>query len=171
LQAREYSAREILRDGRELEIRALRPEDRTPLIEAARRLGDRSLYNRFFAFKRHFTEREIDTFVNVDFIRHVALVAQIEEGGRLLIVGGARYVVVEPGEAEVAFAVDDQHQRLGIGTALMRHVAIIARRAGLTQLIADVLPDNKAMLRVFEHSELEVRTAHDPHTTQVLLRL
>ena len=45
--------------------------------------------------------------MNVDFINHVALLALSEDGGQSVIVGGGRYVVVQPGKAEVAFMVVD----------------------------------------------------------------
>src|SRR5215218_8805101 len=139
-----------------VEVRALRPEDRIGLLAAVGRTSDQSLYRRFFGFKRGFTDQEVDYYVNVDFVSHVALVAVVEENGSPVIVGGARYVVVQPGQAEVAFAVDDAHQGKGIGAALMRHLAAIARDAGLKELIADVLPENTAMLNVFRTSGLEV---------------
>ena len=68
--------------------------------------GKQSIFQRFFAFKRGFTEKEIDFYVNVDFVNHVALVALMEEEGRPVIVGGARYIVLDPGRAEIAFAMD-----------------------------------------------------------------
>ena len=171
VQARDYSAPEILRDGREAEIRALRPEDRAGLLAAVDRTSDRSLYRRFFAFKRGFTDQEVDFYLKVDFVSHVALVATLEENGRPVIVGGARYIVGQPDQAEVAFAVDDAHQGRGIGAALMRHLALIARRAGLKELAADVLPDNTAMLKVFAASGLGLRTRREPDATHVVLRL
>jgi len=77
--------------------------------------------------------------LNIDFINHVALVAVVDEGGRPMIVGGGRYIVAQPGKAEVAFAVVDQYQGQGIGGALLRHLAAIARSAKLQELIAEVL--------------------------------
>jgi ribosomal protein S18 acetylase RimI-like enzyme len=65
---------------------------------------------------------------------------------------------LQPGKAEVAFAVVDEYQGQGIGAALMRHLAAIAREAGLKELVADVLPDNIPMLKVFEKSGLRVRS-------------
>jgi len=65
-------------------------------------------------------------FLNIDFESHVALVAQIDEDGRAAIAGGGRYIVVRPGQAEIAFVVVDAYQGQGIGTILMRHLAILA---------------------------------------------
>jgi hypothetical protein len=84
LAAGKYRAAALLRDGRRIEIRALRPDDRANMLD------------------------EKAFYLNVDFVSHVALVVTIEGGGRTDIVGGARYIVVQPSTAEVAFAVDHQ---------------------------------------------------------------
>ena len=126
-QAAEYSAVEALADGRHVEIRALKPDDRDALLAAVGRTSAQSLYHRFFGARRGFTEQEIAFFVDVDFENHVALVASVEEDRRPVIAGGARYVAVAPGKVEVAFAVIDQYQGRGIGAALMRH--LVANRA------------------------------------------
>ncbi len=169
--ASEYSAVEPLRDGRRVEIRALKPDDREGFVAAVGRTSDQSLYRRFFGAKRDFSEREIAFFLNVDFVNHVALVAVLEEDGRPVIIAGGRYVVVQPGKAEVAFAVVDRYQGRGIGAALLRHLAAIARAAGLKELIAEVLPDNIAMLKVFEKSGLRVSTTREPRVVHVALGL
>ena len=171
LQAANYSAFETLRDGRRVEIRALRPDDRADLIAAVARSSAQSLYRRFFAVKRSFTETEIDYFLSVDFVNHVALVAVVDEHSPPVIAGGARYVVVQPGKAEVAFAVVDQYQGQGIGAALMHHLAAIAREAGLKELIAEVLPENVPMLKVFERSGLPLSIRREPQVVHVALRL
>src|SRR5262245_31371098 len=115
LDAANYSAVETLRDSRVIEIRSFRPDDRDDLLAVAGRIGPLSLYRRFFTVKRGFSEREQAFFLNVDFDKHVALLALMEEAGRKVIVGGGRYVVVQPGKAEVAFMVVDQYQGQGIG--------------------------------------------------------
>lgn len=166
-----YSEVESLRDGRRIEIRALHPEDRDDLLAAVGRIGTDSLYRRFFAVKRAFSEKETEFFVNVDFVNHVALIAVVEEDGRPLIAGGGRYIVVMPGQAEVAFAVVDNYQGLGIGTILMRHLVAIARGAGLRELIADVLPDNRQMLKVFQKCGLAMSTRRESGSVHVTLRL
>ncbi len=171
MKAVQYSAVETLRDGRPMEIRALRPADQAELLAAVERSSATSRYRRFFGAKRYFSDKEIAFFVNVDFIDHVALVAVVEDGGRSTIVGGGRYVVVQPGQAELAFAVVDLYQGQSIGAALLRHLIAIARHAGLTELIADVLPDNIPMLKVFEKCGLRVSTRHEARSVRVSLQL
>ena len=171
LDAANYSAVETLRNGRRIEIRALRPDDRDRLVEAVDHASQQSLYRRFFGAKKYFTEKEIRFFVNVDFINHVALVAVAEEEGHPTIVGGARYVVTAPGTAEVAFMVIDRYQGQGIGPVLMRHLSLIAREAGLRELTAEVLPSNKAMLKVFQKSGLSLSTKREAESTHVTLQL
>ena len=170
-EAANYSAFEQLRNGRRVEIRALRPDDRADLIAAVARSSAQSLYRRFFAVKRDFAEPEVEFFLNVDFLDHVALVAVADESGRRVIAGGGRYIVVESGKAEVAFAVVDQYQGQGIGAALMHHLAAIAREAGLKELIAEVLPENVPMLKVFERSGLPLSIRREPQVVHVALRL
>jgi ribosomal protein S18 acetylase RimI-like enzyme len=169
--AARYSAIEVMRDGRPVEIRAVRPDDRAGLAAAVGRVSTESLYRRFFAVKRSFTEQETAYFVDVDFVNHVALVAVVEEDGQPMIAGGGRYVVGQPGQAEVAFAVVDQYQGQRIGAALMRHLVAIARAAGLEELIAEVLPDNVSMLKVFEKSGLSPVTRRESGVVHVRLRL
>jgi RimJ/RimL family protein N-acetyltransferase len=170
-EAATYSAIERLRSGQQVEIRALRPADQDGLIAAVKRSSPQSLYRRFFGAKRDFSEQEIAFFMNIDFVGHVALVAVVEESGRPTIVGGARYIVVEPGKAEVAFAVVDQYQGQGLGKALLRHLAEIARSAGLRELIAEVLPENTPMLRVFQNSGLRVSTRREAQVVHLALAL
>jgi hypothetical protein len=80
LEADKYSAFETLRDGRQVEIRAIRSDDRTDLVAAVARTSAESLRRRFFVVKRYFTDQETDFFLNVDFVDHVALVAVAQEG-------------------------------------------------------------------------------------------
>src|SRR3981081_3309839 len=89
-EASDYRVIEHLRDGREVEIRALRPDDEDDMLAAVGRTGMQSLQRRFFAVKRGFSEKEIAFFMNVDFSNHVALAALADEDGRPVIIGGGR---------------------------------------------------------------------------------
>jgi GNAT superfamily N-acetyltransferase len=165
-----YSATETLRDGRTVEIRAQRSDDREGMQVAIARSSAGSLYRRFLAVRREFSQKETDYFLDIDFVKHVALVAVANDGGQPTIVGGGRYVVVRPGQAEVAFAIVDAYQGLGIGSALMRHLAILGREAGLREFTAEVLSENVPMLNVFERSGLTMNTRREGPVVHVTLQ-
>jgi RimJ/RimL family protein N-acetyltransferase len=160
-----------LRDGRAIEIRALRPDDRENMLAAIDHTSPQSLQRRFFGPKRGFSETEIAFFMNIDFENHVALVAQIEEEGRKSIVGGGRYIVVRPGHAEVAFMVVDAYQGQGVGTLLIRQLTILARDAGLKELIAEVLSENTAMLTLFKKFGFKIGPRQDPQIIHLVMQL
>ena len=166
-----HSATERLRDGSTIEIRALRPSDREYMLAAIDRTSPQSLQRRFFVPKRGFSDKEVSFFMDIDFNNHVALIAQADEEGQSVIVGGGRYIVVRPGEAELAFVVVDAHQGKGIGKALMRHLPGIAREAGLKELTAEVLPENVAMLKIFNGFGFLATAGQDPQVRHLSLRL
>ena len=170
-EARNYRAIEQLRNGLQIEIRALQPDDKGDMLAAIGRTSTESLQRRFFVVKRGFSQKEIDFFMKIDFINHVALVALAYEDGHPIIVGGGRYVVVEPGRAEVAFIVIDGYQGRGIGAHLMQHLACIARGAGLTELIADVLPENTAMRKVFSKFGFQPAPKREPQVIHLVMKL
>jgi RimJ/RimL family protein N-acetyltransferase len=170
--AADYSVAERLRDGRAVHIRALRPTDRDSLLAAFERSSDETRYRRVFAPKKSLTPAELDRILNVDFVDRVALAAFVrEEDGSEVLGGAGRYVLAEPGCAELAFTVDDPHQNIGIGTHLMRHLVLIASQAGLRELIAEVLSDNAPMFKVFERSGLDMRIRHHEGIAHVRLGL
>jgi RimJ/RimL family protein N-acetyltransferase len=165
-----YSARERLRDGRAVRIRALRPNDEASMLAAIEATDAESRRRRFFVAKREFSDEEKTFFINVDFVNHVALVAEIDEDGRTAIIGGGRYIVNAPGQAEVAFTVVNEYQGQGVGTLLTRHLVGLARAAGLTQLSADVLPENISMRKVLEKFGFQARN-RDPQVVHLTLPL
>jgi len=166
-----YTATECLRDGRTFEVRALKPTDEANMLAAVDRIGAQSLYRRFMGAKRGFSNKERAFFLNVDFVNHVALVAEVKEGDRASIVAGGRYIVEKPGTAEVAFAVVDDYQGQGIGAALLRHLAALALEAGLKEFTAEVLSDNTPMLKVFERSGLKFSSKRSADGIHAVLQL
>ncbi|TFG51681.1 MAG: GNAT family N-acetyltransferase [Gemmatimonadales bacterium] len=150
----------VLRDGTPVVIRSICPADRQALRDGFHRLSPDAIYHRFFQTKTELTDAELRYLTELDFRTHLALVVTAEVEGRDQIVAVARFVRVEPpgavDRAEIAFVVGDEYQHRGIGTLLMAQLAALARQLGYTAFEAEVLPDNHAMLRVFEHSGLPV---------------
>ena len=156
MDASNYLVTAQLLDGSTIFIRAIRPDDRDRLRTHFRRLSPESIRFRFHGFKRSLSESEAASLTAVDFIEHVALVATFGREAEEPIIGVGRYIVGTDRRnhryAEVGFAVIDEHQGKGIGTLLLRHLAIIARTQGIREFHADVLTDNARMIEVFEDS-------------------
>jgi RimJ/RimL family protein N-acetyltransferase len=169
--AASYTHRVQLHDGTPIEIRALRPEDEAGMLAAIDQASAQSLQRRFFVPKRHFSDKERAFFMEIDFKSHVALVACAEDAGRTIIVGGGRYIVSAPGQAEMAFVVIDAWQGRGIGATLARHLVALAREAGLTELTAEMLSENAAMRRVFDKLGFRPAARQDPQTVHLVLKL
>jgi len=154
-----YAAEVPLADGGMIHIRAVRPDDKPLLQELFNNLSDRSVYYRFFSHKRQLSAEELDFLTHMDYVRHVALAAVIPRTpgpgppgpGHTTeqVIGVGRYAVQGQGRAEVAYAVADAHHRRGIGSVLLRHLAVIARAAGLDTFVANVLPENVPLQRAF----------------------
>ncbi|TPQ29416.1 GNAT family N-acetyltransferase [Bradyrhizobium guangdongense] len=166
-----YARQERLRDGTPVEVRALRATDEGDMLAALEQTSVQSLQRRFFAPKRHFSDKERAFFMAIDFKTHVALVVLAEDAGRQAIVGGGRYVVTEPGQAELAFVVIDAWQGRGIGSLLMRRLIDLAREAGLHELTAEVLSENASMLSVFDKAGFKPAKRRDPQTIHLALSL
>jgi len=170
-EAGNYTASESLDDGTRIDIRALRPQDEADMLAAIGKASAESLQRRFFTLKRHFSATERAYFMNIDFENHVAIVAVADEVGRNVIVGGGRYVVFEPGRAEMAFTVIDAWQGRGVGSLLTRHLVQIATRSGLKELTAEVLPENTPMWKVFGKFGFSSTPSRDPRSIHLVRKL
>ena len=71
----------------------------------------------------------------------------------------------------IAFAVEDDYQRLGIASRLLRHLTQIARAKGIARFEAYVLPENASMLQVFRRSGLVMTTKRKDGDVRVTLEL
>jgi acyl-CoA synthetase (NDP forming)/GNAT superfamily N-acetyltransferase len=141
------SADVLLSDGTTVHLRPIRPDDATAIVAMHSRFSERTRYLRYFSPYPRIPDRDLLRFVTVDHHQREAFV--VVAGERILAVG--RFDRLGPGatEAEVAFVVEDAHQRRGIGPVLLEHLAEAARREGISRFVAEVLPANAAMLRVF----------------------
>jgi GNAT superfamily N-acetyltransferase len=137
---------ELLINGRQIHIAPAQLADLDRLRSFYQHLSDTSTYFRFFGIRRSIPERELREALDPEVDRHVTLLATID--GELVGIGE---FIVAPSddEAEVAFAVSDDHQGEGVATLLLENLVAIARRRNLSVLTAVVLPDNAQMLLVF----------------------
>jgi acyl-CoA synthetase (NDP forming)/GNAT superfamily N-acetyltransferase len=145
----------LLADGTSARLRPIQPEDAPAIVALHARFSERTRYLRYFSPYPRIPERDLHRFVNVDHRDREALV--VVSGDHLVAVG--RYERLGPGaeDAEVAFVVEDALQGRGIGSVLLEHLAAAARRVGITRFVAEVLPENSPMLRVFADAGYQVQ--------------
>ena len=179
----EWEADVVLRDGSTTHVRPIRPDDAVALQRFQMAQSERSTYLRFFAALQRIPERLLTQLVTVDHVRRTALVAvrpgtvQGAEGTDRAedVVGVARYDVIDdkPGHrtAEVAFNIADELQGQGLGSVLLEHIAAAARERGVHRFIAEVLPQNRAMLGVFREAGYDVEQHLDDGVVTVSVDL
>lgn len=160
---RHWESDVLLRDGKTAHIRPIQPEDAELLVQFYDRVSERSKYYRFFSPMPHLSDRDVRRFTQVDHDQRVAFVLTLQ--GQMIAVG--RYDVVEPGEAEVAFLVEDQHQGRGIAQILLEHLAQAARERGVDRFVAEVLPDNQRMIQTFRDAGYRVVSAYEEGVLQL----
>jgi acetyl coenzyme A synthetase (ADP forming)-like protein len=145
----------ILKEGRSLCMRPIRPDDRERLRDLFYRLSPRTRYLRFQFPKEQVTEEELKYYTEVAPPAHYAYVATAGEGERIVAV--ARWFLLPDEErAEVAFVVEDNVQYRGIGTALLEKLAEAALLYRIKKFVAGVLCENTQMLDVFEESGFRI---------------
>jgi GNAT superfamily N-acetyltransferase len=156
--------RVTLRDGSEVIVRPVTPEDKPLLLEGFAEFSEQSRYQRFLGFKKSLTAGELDYLTNVDHSEHEAIGALDPASGRG--VGIARFIRVRPGSAcaEAAVAVADAWQGKGVGGVLLDRLVERAQAVGVTEFTASLLVENRAMLALFARlGRMEVR--HDAGST------
>jgi acetyltransferase len=137
-----------LADGSRATIRPTLPQDLEAQRAFFRALSPEARYRRFMTRLDELPDELARRFASVDYRRHLALLAEVFEGGRQIMIGEARFVA-DPREAdtcEFAVAVADGRLRLGIGRALVELLERAALAAGMRRMVGDTLAVNRAMI-------------------------
>ena len=135
----------LLSDGGTVHLRPITPEDAPAVLELHGRFSERTRYLRYFSPYPRIPQRDLTRFTTVDHADREAFVVVL--GSRLVAIG--RYDRISADEAEVAFVVEDAHQGRGIGSVLLEHLAAAAAEHRIRRFVAEVLPENGAMMRIF----------------------
>jgi acyl-CoA synthetase (NDP forming)/RimJ/RimL family protein N-acetyltransferase len=149
----------LLSDGATVHVRPIRPEDADRIVALHSRFSQRTRYLRYFSAYPRIPPRDLQRFVNVDHHAREAFV--VELGGDLIAVGRYEQLGDPSSQAEVAFVVEDAHQGRGIGSVLIEHLIAAARDEGIEAFVADVLPTNQTMLRVFSEAGFRIQRAFE----------
>jgi GNAT superfamily N-acetyltransferase len=170
-----YIFTETLKDGTRVIVRAVRPDDGPRIRCAFANLDPDTIYLRFFSHKLQITDQELKRVTDADFLYDVALVATIGTGDAEIVIGGASYAAprteAPPSTAEIAFTVEEDFQKRGMGGLLLRHLISIARQNKLKELTAEILATNGPMLAVLQRSGLKSKVSRAAGAVHVTLFL
>jgi len=150
-------------DGSRITIRPSLPQDVELQQTFFRSLSLESRYCRFLTRIGELPPAMAEAFANADHRRHLALIAEVFEGDREIMIGEARYIVDarDPGVAEFALAVADDWHAKGIARALLDRLEREAAANGLQALVADTLMTNAAMMALARRAGFAVRASRD----------
>jgi predicted CoA-binding protein/GNAT superfamily N-acetyltransferase len=158
----------LLRDGRVVTVRPVRPEDRDALERLHAGASARNRYLRFFSTDDVMPRSYADHLATAggDTIAVVAVA-----GDDVVAVASAEPAsgADEPAdEAEVALMVADGLHGAGAGTLLLEHLAAVAVDRGIRRFTAEVMAENGAMMRVFLHAGYRTRCGLPDHAVRTV---
>jgi acetyltransferase len=151
-----YVAPWTLKDGTQVSIRPIRPEDEPAMVKFHETLSERSVYLRYFHLmnlEQRTTHERLTRICFLDYDREMALVAvrRNPETGDAEILGVGRMTKVHgTREAEAAVLVSDKWQGRGLGKELLSRLLVVGADEKLEKLTADILPDNRDIMRICE---------------------
>jgi len=159
---------ETLRDGTEMFFRPVKPTDEPALSEMLYSLSEESVRTRYMTHTAVFPHRDIQRFTNIDYRQDIAIVGIIPRVSGEEIVALAQYFFdPKTRAAEVAFLVQDEWQKKGMGTFLLDYITQIAKQRGVKKFYAKVLPTNEPMLAIFHNSGYKVNTEFDGYAYDI----
>jgi len=173
----QYVAGWTMKNGNQITIRPIRPEDEPLMVKFHETLSDRSVYLRYFGtlpLSRRVAHERLLRICFGDYDRDMALVAERNDpatGERHIMGVGRMNKLHGKNEAEVAVLVSDQYQNQGLGYELLCRVVAIARAEKLTQISAEMLPDNIAMQVIMKRAGFHVRSGDDMSSIRAFLDL
>jgi len=151
-----YVAPWTMKDGNQVTIRPIRPEDEPAMVHFHETLSERSVYYRYFHLinlEQRTTHERLTRICFIDYDREMALVAEHRnpQTGEGEILGVGRMSKVQwTNEAEVAVLISDQWQGRGLGKELLARLLIVGADEKLDRLTAEILPDNRDVMRICE---------------------
>jgi GNAT superfamily N-acetyltransferase len=159
---------ETLRDGSNVLIRPIRRQDAAAERAFIAGLSPQSMHNRFLGQIAHPDDSFIEQLTDIDYVNDVALAAVVDDGAGEKIVGVSRYAKDPVGtRCESAVVVADAWQHRGLGTALMKHLILIAQERGLKTMESIDLAGNLDMRELAR--ELGFRARPDPDDAEQVI--
>jgi acetyltransferase len=172
-----YVAPWTLKDGTVVNIRPIRPEDEPAMVKFHETLSERTVYLRYFHLmnlEQRTQHERLTRICFIDYDREMALVAERRnpETGECEILGVGRMMKVHgSAEGEVAVLVSDRWHGRGLGKELLSRLLLVGADEKLTKLTADILPDNRDVMRICEKLGFSLQHSVDDQVVHAEFKL
>jgi acetyltransferase len=165
------------KDGAEVQIRPIRPEDEPLIVKFHESLSEQSVYLRYFHMENLSIRVAHERLLRkcfIDYDREMALVAEKTDaaaGQNEILAVGRLTRERDPSNGELAVLVTDKSQHGGLGTELVRCLVEVARQERYTRIVAHILPENTAMRALAKRFGFAVEPTADPSLVTAALTL
>jgi acetyltransferase len=172
-----YVAPWTMKDGTSVTVRPIRPEDEPALVRFHETLSERTVYLRYFHLmnlEQRTTHERLTRICFIDYDREMSLVAERRnpETGELEVLGVSRMMKTHgTTEAEVAVVISDKWQNRGLGKELLGRLIMVGTDERLTRLTADILPDNRGVMRICEKLGFTLKHSLDDEVVRAEYKL
>lgn len=161
----------MLRDGRTVLLRSIKPEDEPLWLEMFRNFSNESIRYRFFRAIKETSQDMRVKYCNIDYDREIAIIAELTEDGERKMIGVVRVPIEPDGKnGELALIVADPWQGLGLGSKLAEYMIEICKDKGLETLYGLILSDNTRAIRLVRKMGFKIEHA-DRGTVKATLTL
>jgi len=166
-----------MKDGTQVVIRPIRPEDEPLMVSFHSVLSDRTVYLRYFCSLSLATRTAHERLAHICFAdpeRETVLVASdidSHTGEQTILAVGRLNKLLPKNEAEMAVLVADEYQGRGLGSELLRRLIQVARGQKVDRIVAEMLRDNIIMQTVLKKLGFRLRLLDDPRSVRAVLEL
>ena len=159
------------KDGTEVTLRPIRPEDEPMELEFIRGLSSETSRFRFFQIIKDLPHEALVRFCNIDYDREMAFIAETREGDRKIEVGVSR-LILEPNKkkGEFAVVVSDNYQAKGLGIKLIDMLIEVAKEKGVESIYGIIMGENLKMIRLCEKLGFTTKREHEDVLVELKLR-
>ncbi len=155
---RKYVKNCRMRDGKEVLLRPIKPEDEPLLVDLFQTFSEETMRFRFFQLIRETSHETLARYCNIDYDREMSIIAELAEKVKRRIIGMVRLVVQPDGESgEVAVVVGDPWQNRGLGSRMFEYIVEISRDMRLNRIFGEILVGNTRMMHICCREGFEVK--------------
>jgi acetyltransferase len=166
----EYTKKVVLKNGKKVTLRAIKPEDELMEKEMFSNFSERTQRFRFFQLIKDISHEQLIRYTQIDYDREIAIIAEVDEDGQKKMAGVVRLIADQYNEtAEYAIVIADPWQNIGLGNKFTDYIHEIAKARGIKKIYANVLAQNHIMQHMFRARGYKMEKMEDGYYAELVI--